>query len=64
MIPIFNRGHVFSSCLDSYVVVVIDVFVNSLLKLDCKPLYLIFQFFDPLFVLVFGHSWVVYLSSW
>ena len=33
MIPIFNRGHVFSSCLDSYVVVVIDVFVNSLLKL-------------------------------
>ena len=33
MIPIFNRGHVFSSCLDSYVVVVIDVSVNSLLKL-------------------------------
>ena len=33
MIPIFNRGHVFSSCLDSYVIVVIDVFVNNLLKL-------------------------------
>ena len=31
MIPIFNRDHVFSSCFDSYVVVVINILDSSTL---------------------------------
>ena len=58
-----------NSCLNSLIARANSSFLGSYVfelrppifyvcKLDCKPLYLLFQFFDPLFVLAFGHSWV------